>query len=69
MTDQSSTLTPAATRQIISHIHEAIAVLDRHRGRISAQHIQMRAMLHAVKAQLEDQLRALESGGEGERQP
>lgn len=67
MTDQFTTLTPAGMRQIIENLDASIAVLDRHRGKMTAQQIQIKSMLTTVRRQLEEQLRSIEDENSARR--
>ncbi len=56
MTDQFTSLTPAAIKEIITHIDESIAVFEKYKGRISAPELQVKSMLMAMRRQLIEQL-------------
>ncbi len=56
MTDQFTSLTPAAIREIIAHIDESIAVFSKYTGRLTASEIQVKSMLTALRRQLLEQL-------------
>jgi hypothetical protein len=56
MTDQFTSLTPTAIREIISHIDESVAVFEKYKGRMSAPELQVKSMLMAMKRQLIEQL-------------
>jgi hypothetical protein len=56
MTDQFSSLTPAAMLEIIREIDASLAILDRYRMRPTAAQIRMRSMLLTVRAELIEQL-------------
>jgi hypothetical protein len=58
MTDRSSSLTPAAMRQILSHIDEAIRLLDRAARRPTPQQLQTRSILKSVRTEVAGQLRS-----------
>ena len=56
MTDQFTSLTRAAIKEIITHIDESIAVFEKYKGRISAAELQVKSMLMATRRQLIEQL-------------
>jgi hypothetical protein len=56
MTDQFTSLTPAAIKDIIAHLDESIAVFERNKGRMSASELQVKSMLAALRRQLTEQL-------------
>jgi hypothetical protein len=56
MTDQFTSLTPAAIKEIITHIDESVAVFDKYKGRLSAPELQVKSMLMAMRRQLLEQL-------------
>ena len=56
MTDQFTSLTPLAIREIVTHIDESIAVFDKYKGRMTASELQVKSMLTALRSQLLDQL-------------
>jgi hypothetical protein len=56
MTDQFTSLTPTAIKEIISHIDQSIAVFEKYKGRISAPELQVKSMLMAMRRQLIEQL-------------
>lgn len=56
MTDQFTSLTPAAIKEIITHIDESVAVFAKYKGRMTASEIQVKSMLMALKRQLLEQL-------------
>lgn len=56
MTDQFTSLTPAAIKEIIAHIDESVAVFEKYKGRISAPELQVKSMLMAMRRQLIEQL-------------
>lgn len=56
MTDQFTSLTPAAIKEIITHIDESVAVFDKYRGRLSVPELQVKSMLMAMRRQLIEQL-------------
>jgi hypothetical protein len=56
MTDQFTSLTPAAIKEIISHIDESVAVFEKYKGRMSAPELQVKSMLMAMRRQLIEQL-------------
>jgi hypothetical protein len=56
MTDQFTSLTPAAIKEIITHIDESVAVFEKYKGRMSAPEIQVKSMLMAMRRQLIEQL-------------
>jgi hypothetical protein len=56
MTDQFTSLTPAAIKEIITHIDESVAVFEKYRGRMSAPELQVKSMLMAMRRQLIEQL-------------
>lgn len=60
MTDQFTSLTPAAIKDIIAHLEESIAVFDKYKGRMTASEIQVKSMLSALRRQLLEQLNNLE---------
>lgn len=57
MTDQFTSLTPTAIREIVAHIDESIAVFDKYKGRMTASELQVKSMLTALRSQLQDQLK------------
>jgi hypothetical protein len=60
MTDQFTSLTPAAIRDIVVHLDESIAVFDKYKGRMTASEIQVKSMLAALRRQLLEQLHNLD---------
>lgn len=56
MTDQFTSLTPTAIKEIIAHIDESIAVFDKYRGRMTGTEIKVKSMLLTLRAQLLEQL-------------
>jgi len=56
MTDQFTSLTPAAIKDIVGHLDESIAVFDKYKGRMTASEIQVKSMLSALRRQLIEQL-------------
>jgi hypothetical protein len=56
MTDQFTSLTPAAIKEIIAHIDESVAVFEKYKGRMSAPELQVKSMLMAMRRQLIEQL-------------
>lgn len=58
MTDQFTSLTPAAIREIMAHLDDSIEVFDKYSGRLSAAELQVKSMLSAMRRQLFEQLRA-----------
>jgi hypothetical protein len=56
MTDQFTSLTPAAIVEIIAHIDESIAVFDKYKGRMTGTEVKVKSMLVTLRAQLTDQL-------------
>jgi len=60
MTDQFTSLTPAAIRDIISHLDESIAVFGKYKGRMTASEIQVKSMLAALRRQLLEELGKME---------
>ena len=62
MTDQFTSLTPAAIKEIISHIDQSVAVFEKYKGRISAPELQVKSMLMAMRRQLIEQLGRQEQG-------
>jgi hypothetical protein len=56
MTDQFTSLTPAAIKEIIVHIDESIAVFDKYKGRMTGTEIKVKSMLLTLRSQLLDQL-------------
>jgi hypothetical protein len=64
MTDQFTSLTPAAIKDIIVHLEESIAVFDKYKGRMTASEIQVKSMLAALRRQLLEQLVRMEKEGD-----
>ena len=60
MTDQFTSLTPAAIKDIVVHLDESIAVFDKYKGRMTATEIQVKSMLAALRRQMLEQLQNLE---------
>lgn len=56
MTDQFTSLTSTAIKEIITHIDQSIAVFEKYKGRISAPELQVKSMLMAMRRQLVEQL-------------
>lgn len=56
MTDQFTSLTPAAIKEIVDHIDESVAVFAKYKGRLSAPELQVKSMLMAMRRQLLEQL-------------
>jgi hypothetical protein len=56
MTDQFTSLTPTAIKEIIVHIDESIAVFDKYKGRMTGTEIKVKSMLLTLRSQLLDQL-------------
>lgn len=52
MTDQFTSLSLTALKEIIAHIDESIALIDMNKGRRTASEIQVKSMLSAVRRQL-----------------
>lgn len=65
MTDQFTSLTPAAITEIIKHIDESIAVFDKYKGRMTGTEIKVKSMLLTLRSQLADQLGRQREGGKG----
>jgi hypothetical protein len=64
MTDQFTSLTPTAIREIIAHIDESVAVFEKYKGRLSVPELQVKSMLMAMRRQLLEQL---DKQGKGEQ--
>ncbi len=60
MTDQFASLPLTALKDIIVHIDESISLMDGHKGRLTAQEIQAKSMLAAVRRQLLEHIKAKE---------
>jgi hypothetical protein len=56
MTDQYTSLSPAALKDIITHIDQSLAILARHLDGLSATELQIKKMLMALRARLVDRL-------------
>lgn len=56
MTDQFTSLSPAALKDIIAHIDRSLAVFARHPNQLSAPELQIKRMLEALRLRLADQL-------------
>jgi hypothetical protein len=56
MTDQFTSLSPAALRDIIAKIDESLAVFERHSGRLHATEFQAKNMLLALRARMMERL-------------
>lgn len=56
MTDQFTSLNPAALRDIVGHLDESLAVLARQPERLSAADLQIKKMLIALRARLVEKL-------------
>ncbi len=56
MTDQFTSLTPAAIKEILVHLDEGIAVFSKYKGRMTASELQVKSMLTALRGQLIEQL-------------
>jgi hypothetical protein len=56
MTDQFTSLSPAALRDIIANIDESLAVFGRHAGRLHATEFQAKNMLLALRARMVERL-------------
>jgi hypothetical protein len=56
MTDQFTSLTPSAIREILAHIDESLAVFEKNKGRISITDLRIKSMLTTLRAQLNEQL-------------
>ena len=64
MTDQFTSLSPAAMRDIITKIDESLSVFDRHTGRLHTSEFQAKMMLIALRAQMIERLKLHPEGGE-----
>lgn len=62
MTDQFTSLSPAAIKDIIAHLDESLAVFDKYKGRMTASEIQVKSMLAALRRQLLEQLAEKKKG-------
>ena len=62
MTDQFTSLTPTAIKEIIGHIDESVAVFEKYKGRMSAPELQVKSMLMAMRRQLIEQLNRQNEG-------
>lgn len=60
MTDQFTSLPLTALKDIIAHIDESIALIEKHKGRVTASEIQVKSMLSAVRRQLLEHVRERE---------
>ena len=56
MTDQYTSLRPAALKDIIAHIDESLAVFSRHSHPLSESEVQIKRMLGALRARLAEKL-------------
>lgn len=59
MTDQFTSLTPTAIREIMAHIDESLAVFEKNKGRISLTDLRIKSMLTTLRGQLAEQLENL----------
>ncbi len=57
MTDQFTSLSPAAMRDILAKIDESLAIFERHSGRLHASEFHAKSMLLALRAQMMERLR------------
>jgi len=56
MTDQFTSLTPAAIREIIAHIDDSVAVFEKYKGRMTGTEVKVKSMLLTLRSQLVEQL-------------
>lgn len=58
MTDHFTSLSLAALKDIIAHVEESIALIEKHkdRRRLTASEIQIKSMLSAVRRQLQEHI-------------
>lgn len=58
MTDQFTSLTPAAMRDIIAQIDKSLAIFERHQGSLNVAELQAKNMLAALRERMVDGLLA-----------
>lgn len=56
MTDQFTSLTSTAIREIIAHLDNSLLVFDKYKGRMSVAELQVKSMLSALRKQMQEQL-------------
>jgi hypothetical protein len=56
MTDQFTSLTATAIKEIVAHIDNSLAVFEKYRGRMSVPEVQVKSMLTALRKQMLEQL-------------
>lgn len=56
MTDQFTSLSASAIKEIVAHIDKSLQVFEKYQGRMSVSELQVKSMLTALRAQLHDQL-------------
>lgn len=57
MTDQYTSLSPAALKDIIAHLDGSLATFSRHSHPLSESELQIKRMLVALRARLADKLK------------
>lgn len=63
MTDQFTSLSPTALRDIIAKIDESLAIFERHSGRLHAAEFQAKNMLLALRSRMLERLEHHPDGG------
>lgn len=56
MTDQYTSLTSEAIKEIIAHIDKSLAVFEKYKGRMSVTEVQVKSMLITLRRQMIEQL-------------
>ncbi|MDB6113580.1 MAG: hypothetical protein JWQ62_525 [Lacunisphaera sp.] len=56
MTDQFTSLSPAALKDIVAHIDRSLSVFARHPNPLSAPELQIKKMLEVLRTRLADKL-------------
>jgi len=62
MTDQFTSLSPAAMRDIIAKIDESLAVFEQHTGRLHTSEFQAKTMLIALRTRMIERLQSHPDG-------
>lgn len=56
MTDQFTSLTSTAIKEIVAHIDNSLAVFEKYQGRMSVPEVQVKSMLTTLRKQMLEQL-------------
>ncbi|HYC71970.1 MAG TPA: hypothetical protein VEB66_12230 [Opitutaceae bacterium] len=56
MTDQFTSLSSAAIKEILSHIDNSLSAFEKYKGRMSVPELQVKSMLTALRKQMAEQL-------------